>query len=80
MPYQLRDWVFSRQRYWSEPIPIYFPVELADPIRYDQPLAVGESDLPLPLPDLADYTPGEDPAGPLAGASDWRFFRSGRRR
>ena len=44
-------------------------------IRYDQPIAVDESELPLRLPDLEDFQPGDDPAGPLARAVDWRFFQ-----
>ena len=81
--YKLRDWVFSRQRYWGEPFPIYFPVDcVGDPretddftIHFDKPIAVEESELPVRLPELDDYRPGDDPAGVLARAKDWRFFQ-----
>ncbi len=64
--HRLRDWVFSRQRYWGEPFPIvYDDAGNAYPIH--------ESRLPVRLPDLADYTPAEsdDPQPLLAKATDW---------
>ena len=62
--YRLRDWLFSRQRYWGEPIPI---VHLEDGSMRKLEL----DELPLTPPDIADYRPAEDGHSPLAKVSEW---------
>jgi leucyl-tRNA synthetase len=62
--YKLRDWLFSRQRYWGEPIPIVHCPEHGA-------VAVPESELPLRLPEMKDYTPAGNAEPPLAKATDW---------
>ena len=62
--YRLRDWIFARQRYWGEPIPI---VELED----GEYIALKDSELPLILPELEDYAPGKDGTAPLNKKTDW---------
>ncbi len=62
--YKLRDWLFSRQRYWGEPFPV---IHWADGTQS----LVDEGDLPLTLPELADYKPTGTGEPPLAKATDW---------
>lgn len=71
--YKLRDWLFSRQRFWGEPFPILHELDAAgNPTGAIR--GVAESDLPVPLPDLTDFKPGNTPDPPLSrAAADWLF-------
>ncbi|SFB83922.1 leucine--tRNA ligase [Butyrivibrio sp. YAB3001] len=62
--YKLRDWVFSRQRYWGEPIPIVH----CDKCGF---VALKESELPLLLPEVESYEPTDNGESPLAAMTDW---------
>lgn len=62
--YRLRDWLFSRQRYWGEPFPL---IELAD----GSVQALSDADLPVLLPEIEAYKPTADGQPPLARAQDW---------
>ena len=61
--YKLREWIFARQRYWGEPIPI---------VHFDDEMDVlSDSELPLVLPELKDYAPSKSGASPLEKATEW---------
>jgi leucyl-tRNA synthetase len=62
--FKLRDWVFSRQRYWGEPIPLVY----CDKCGWQ---AIPESELPLRLPNVESYEPTDDGESPLAKMTDW---------
>jgi leucyl-tRNA synthetase len=68
--YKLRDWLFSRQRYWGEPFPVVW--------TGDEHAVIPESELPLELPELADYTPSPEGKAPLSKATDWLHLPDGR--
>ena len=61
--YKLREWIFARQRYWGEPIPIVY---VDDEMR-----TLPDEDLPLILPELTDYSPSKEGNSPLDKATDW---------
>ncbi len=69
--YRLREWIFARQRYWGEPIPIIHNEDGSISVLED-------SELPLVLPELTDYAP-KNGKSPLDAATDWVSYKGGRR-
>ena len=61
--YKLRDWLFSRQRYWGEPIPIVH--------KGEETVAIDENELPLELPEVDKYEPSGTGESPLANIKEW---------
>ncbi len=66
--YRMRDAIFGRQRYWGEPVPVYFDGDI--------PKLMDEKELPLLLPEIDKYLPTETGEPPLARAKDWKYERS----
>lgn len=64
--FRIRDAVFSRQRYWGEPVPVYFN-------ENDTPQLVPDKELPLNLPEVENYLPTADGDPPLGNAKDWKY-------
>jgi leucyl-tRNA synthetase len=69
--YRLRDWLFSRQRYWGEPIPIVYDGKT--------PLPLKPEDLPVILPAIENFEPNEKGESPMAQATEWLTFKGLRR-
>ena len=67
--FRMRDAIFSRQRYWGEPIPVYF--------KEGVPYTIEESDLPLTLPEIDDYKPTATGEPPLGRAKNWAYDKDG---
>jgi len=63
--FRMRDAIFGRQRYWGEPVPVYF--------KDGRPYLIDEKDLPLVLPEVDKYLPTESGEPPLARATDWNY-------
>lgn len=63
--YRLRDAIFSRQRYWGEPFPIYYKDSIPTPVPFEK--------LPLTLPEITEFKPTESGEPPLARAKDWTY-------
>ncbi|MDT7745849.1 MAG: leucyl-tRNA synthetase, partial [Actinomycetota bacterium] len=80
--YKLRDWLFSRQRYWGEPFPVAYAADGETDGGPSIPRALPDSDLPVLLPDVDDYSPksfapddrDSAPESPLARATEWTSF------
>lgn len=69
--YRMRDAVFSRQRYWGEPVPVYFD-------ENNIPRLIEESELPLVLPEIDEYKPTPTGEPPLGRATNWKYHKNGK--